>query len=152
NFSAEYGRNSGSNINVVTRSGSNDFHGSAFEYTRNDNLDANDYFNNSRGVDKARLRFNDFGYSVGGPIQKNKLFFFAGEEWKKIRRFTTPALRTLPTSAMLHGDFSGITPVTRAPRTGQPFPGNVIPTSRITPDGRAIANIYGKMQGQATSF
>jgi hypothetical protein len=152
NFSAEYGRNSGGNINVVTRSGTNDFHGSAFEYHRNDNLDANDYFNNSRGVDKARLRFNDFGYSVGGPIQKNKLFFFAGEEWKKIRRFTTPALRTLPTTAMLNGDFSGISTVIRDPRTGQPFPGNVIPTSRITPDGRAIANIYGKMQGQATSF
>src|SRR5258706_952395 len=95
NFSAEYGRNSGSNINVVTRSGSNDFHGSAFEYHRNDGLDANDYFNTSRGVDKAHLRFNDFGYSLGGPIQKNKLFFFMGEEWKKIRRFTSPPLRTL---------------------------------------------------------
>src|SRR5712692_2733154 len=71
NFSAEYGRNSGGNINVVTRSGTNDFHGSAFEYHRNNGLDANDYFNNSRGVDKARLRFNDFGYSLGGPIQKN---------------------------------------------------------------------------------
>ena len=151
NFSAEYGRNSGSNINVVTRSGSNDFHGSAFEYHRNDNLDANDYFNNSRGVGKARLRFNDFGYSLGGPIQKNKLFFFAGEEWKKIRRFTTPALRTLPTAAMRSGDFSGISTVIRDPLTGQPFPGNVIPASRITPDVRAIAGIYTKMAGQASS-
>src|SRR4029077_21144286 len=152
NFSAEYGRNSGSNINVVTRSGSNDFHGSAFEYTRNDNLDANDYFNNSRGVDKARLRFNDFGYSVGGPIQKSKLFFFVGEEWKKIRRFSTPALRTLPTSAMRNGNFSALTTVIKDPLTGQPFPGNIIPASRITSDGRAIANLYGQMAGLASSY
>jgi hypothetical protein len=152
NFSAEYGRNSGSNINVVTRSGTNDFHGSAFEYHRNNGLDANDYFNNSRGVAKSRLRFNDFGYSIGGPIQKNKLFFFAGEEWKKIRRSTTPALRTLPTRAMLSGDFSGISTVIRDPRTGLPFPGNVIPADRITSDGRAIAGVYGKMQGLASSY
>src|SRR5712691_7573270 len=152
NFSAEYGRNSGSNINVVTRSGSNDFHGSAFEYHRNNGLDANDYFNNSRGVDKARLRFNDFGYSLGGPIQKNKLFFFVGDEWKKVRRFTSPTLRTMPTSAMLRGDFSGISTVIRDPLTGQPFPGNIIPSSRITPDGRAIAALYGKMDGLAQSF
>src|SRR5436309_5491279 len=145
NFSAEYGRNSGANINVVTRSGSNDFKGSAFEYGRNDNLDANDFFSNSRGVDKARLRYNDFGWSLGGPIQKNKLFFFAGEEWKKIRRFTTPALRTLPTTAMRNGDFSGITAVVRDPLTGLPFPGNGIPANRITPDGRAIANVCTRM-------
>src|SRR5439155_26016078 len=152
NFSAEYGRNSGANINVVTRSGSNDFKGSAFEYGRNDNLDANDFFNNSRGVAKSRLRYNDFGWSLGGPIQKNKLFFFAGEEWKKIRRFTTPALRTLPTRAMRHGDVSGITTVLRDPVTGQPFPGNVIPASRITPDGRAIANVYTAAEATANSY
>src|SRR6266850_868917 len=152
NFSAEYGRNSGANINVVTRSGSNDFSGSAYEYHRNDGLDGNDFFSNARGVDKARLRYNDFGWSLGGPIQKNKLFFFAGEEWKKIRRFTTPALRTLPTRAMRNGDFSGITTVIRDPRTGQPFPGNVIPASRITPDGRAIAGLYTAMDENANSY
>src|SRR5712691_9617122 len=152
NFSAEYGRNSGFNINVVTRSGTNDFHGSAFEYHRNNGLDANDYFNNSRGVDKSRLRFNDFGYSVGGPIQKDKLFFFAGEEWKKIRRSTTPALRTLPTQAMRQGNFSALTTPLRDPLTGQPFPGNVIPASRITPDGRAIANVYSATQEVASSY
>ncbi|PYQ16313.1 MAG: TonB-dependent receptor, partial [Acidobacteria bacterium] len=152
NFSAEYGRNSGANINVVTRSGSNDFKGSAFEYGRNDNLDANDFFNNSRGVAKSRLRYNDFGWSLGGPIQKNKLFFFAGEEWKKIRRFTTPALRTLPTRAMRNGDFSALSTLIRDPLTGQPFPGNVIPAGRITPDGRAIANVYTAMEQIASSY
>ena len=151
NFSAEYGRNSGAAINVVTRAGTNDFKGSLFEYTRNNALDANDYFNNSRGVAKARLRYNDFGYSLGGPIQKNKLFFFVGEEWKKIRRFTTPALRTLPTRAMRNGDFSGISTVIKDPLTGLPFAGNIIPASRITPDGRAIANLYTRMDQFASS-
>jgi hypothetical protein len=152
NFSAEYGRNSGANINVVTRSGSNDFRGSAYEYHRNDGLDANDYFSKNRGVEKARLRYNDFGWSLGGPIQKNKLFFFAGEEWKRIRRFTSPALRTLPTRAMRAGDFSGLSTVIRDPLTGQPFPGNMIPADRISPDGRAIANLYTRMEGLARSY
>jgi len=152
NFSAEYGRNSGAAVNVVTRAGTNDFRGSLFEYNRNDRFDANDYFNNSRGVPKSRLRFNDFGWSLGGPVQKNKLFFFAGEEWKKIRRFTPPALRTLPTRAMLDGDFSGLSTVIRDPLTGLPFPGNFIPSSRITPDGRAIANLYRRMAQTASSY
>jgi hypothetical protein len=152
NFSAEYGRNSGANINVVTRSGSNDFKGSLYEYHRNDGLDANDFFSNARGVAKPRLRYNDFGWSLGGPIQKNKIFFFAGEEWKRIRRFTSPTFRTLPTSAMRNGNFSGIPTAIRDPLTGQPFPGNVIPQSRITPDGRAIANVYSQMAGLAASY
>jgi hypothetical protein len=152
NFSAEYGRNSGAAINVVTRTGSNDFKGSLYEYHRNDKLDGNDFFNNARRVKKARLRYNDFGWSLGGPIQKNKLFFFAGEEWKKIRRFTAPTLRTLPTRAMRAGDFSAISTVLRDPRTGQPFPGNIIPADRITPDGRAIANVYNFGEQNAASY
>jgi hypothetical protein len=152
NFSAEYGRNSGANINVVTRGGSNDFHGSAYEYHRNEGLDANNYFNNARGVERSPLKYNDFGWSLGGPIRKNKLFFFAGQEWKLIRRQSTPNLRTLPTRAMRNGDFSGISTVIRDPLTGQPFPGNRIPANRITPDGRAIANLYTTMEGLASSY
>jgi hypothetical protein len=69
----------------VTRSGGDGFHGSAFEYLRNDKLDARNFFAPVRPA----LRFNDFGYSVGGPIIKNKLFFFGGQEWKKIRRLAS---------------------------------------------------------------
>src|SRR5262249_45409434 len=138
NFSSEYGRNSGAAINVVTRSGSNAFHGSGFEYGRRDTLDANDYFANAAGVAKAKLAYNNYGWSFGGPIAKGKLFFFGGEEWKKIRRQTSPTFRTVPSSAMLAGDFSAISTVIRDPLTGQPFPGNIIPSSRITADGRAI--------------
>jgi hypothetical protein len=152
NFSAEYGRNSGANINVVTRSGSNAFHGSAYEYHRNEGLDSKDYFSEARGVDKAPLDYNNFGWSLGGPIRKNNLFFFAGQEWKRIRRFTNLALRTVPTRAMRAGDFSAISTPIIDPLTGQPFPGNIIPSGRITPDGRAIAGVYAAAEELATSY
>jgi hypothetical protein len=152
NFSAEYGRNSGAAINVITRSGGNQFKGSLFEYNRNESFDANDYFANSRNVARSPLDYNDFGWSLGGPISKNKLFFFAGQEWKVIRRLTAPALRTMPTRAMLDGDFSGITTVIRDPDTGLQFPGNRIPANRITADGKAFANVYRAMIGVAQSY
>jgi hypothetical protein len=152
NFSAEYGRNSGAAVNIVTRSGSNQFHGSAFEYLRNEQLDANNYFNNSRNVPRSDLKYNNFGATLGGPIFKDKLFFFAGIEWKQIDRYTTPSLQTLPTTAMRNGDFSHLTTPLRDPVTGQPFEGNRIPASRITPDGQAIAAMYTKMSGIANSY
>src|SRR5262245_1278333 len=72
NFSAEYGRNSGASINVVTRNGENKFHGSAFEFLRNEKLDANNFFNNARDLKRPALRYNNFGFSFGGPIIKDK--------------------------------------------------------------------------------
>jgi hypothetical protein len=180
NFSAEYGRNSGAQVNVVTKSGGNDFHGSAFEFVRNDALDAR----NSFAPIRPPLHYNDFGYSIGGPIKKDKLFFFGGQEWKKIRRLANPVVRTVPTLAELNGDFSfrlrgpdgtvgnaddGVlkdptsTKACTAPTiTGgvvtKPavrdgcFPGNIIPSSRITSNGQAIANVYRTMIGLATSY
>jgi hypothetical protein len=108
NFSSEYGRNSGASINVVTRSGGNQFHGSVFEFLRNDKLDANNFFNKARAVEipKPSLRYNNFGWSFGGPIIKDKFFFFGGMEWKKIRRFTASTGRSIPTRADRNGDFS----------------------------------------------
>jgi hypothetical protein len=152
NFSAEYGRNSGAAINVVTRTGTNELHGSAFEYLRNDSLDANSTFNNARNVAKPHLKYNDFGGALGGPIQKDKLFFFVGVEWKQIDRFTSPSPQTLPDSRMRSGDFSELSTAIKDPLTGQPFPGNVIPAGRITPDGQAIANLYAKMSTVAQSY
>ena len=101
NFSAEYGRNSGAQVSLVTRSGGNDFHGSAFEFIRNDKLDARPFFAPVRPT----LRFNNFGYSIGGPIIKDKLFFFGGQEWKYIRRLSNPQRRTVPSLAELDGNF-----------------------------------------------
>src|SRR5262249_606540 len=105
NFSAEHGRKSGASINVVTKSGTNKFHGSAWEYLRNDALDANRFTNNSRNLPKPVLRYNNFGWNTGGPIIKNKFFFFGGMEWKYIRRAEEFRAR-LPTRAERSGDFS----------------------------------------------
>ena len=102
NFSAEYGRNSGAQVSLVTRSGGNDFHGSAFEFIRNDKLDARSFFAPVRPT----LRFNNFGFSLGGPIVKDKLFFFGGQEWKYIRRLSTAQRRNVPSLAELGGNFS----------------------------------------------
>ena len=85
NFSAEYGRASGGVINVVTKSGTNDFHGSLFEFNRLSAYTSNDYDSNANGVPKARYARNQFGYSIGGPIIKNKLFFFSTTEWTRVR-------------------------------------------------------------------
>jgi len=181
NFSAEYGRNSGAAINVVTRSGGEQYHGSVFEFFRNDKLDAANFFTpiNNGVKKKGKLRFNDGGWTVGGPILKGKLFFFAGQEFKYISQSTAPALFTLPSFAELGGDFSkrlagvdgivgtaddgvlkdptSILPCTAATatvpavRTGC-FPGNIIPTGRLTTDGKAIASVYRTMAGIATGF
>ena len=152
NFSAEYGRNSGAAINVVTRSGTNKLAGSAFEYMRRDEWDTNDWFNSKRGVKKADLTYDNPGFSLGGPVAKDRIFFFGGVEWKRIRRLAGPNTRTLPTSAMRNGDFSALSTKIIDPLTKQPFAGNVIPLNRITPDGRAIANVYDAMSKAAAQY
>lgn len=146
NFSAEYGRTAGPAFNVVTRNGTNEFHGSAFENLRNDKLDARNFFS----VQKNQLRFNDFGYSLGGPIKKDKLFFFWGQEWKRLRQQASPSRVTVPTTAMLNGDFSG-QPQLFFPGTKDPIPNNNI-ASLLTVDGKAIANVYRLMENQASAF
>jgi hypothetical protein len=154
NFSAELGRNSGAAINVVTKSGTNRFKGSAFTLMRDDKFDAANYFSPKTAAGtriKGKLDFRDFGGAFGGPIQKGKLFFFGGSEYKRLDRVDGPFRRTMPTTAELRGDFSARAPI-NDPQTGQPFPGNVIPASRITTDGKAIANAYSAMIGRATQF
>jgi len=85
-FAPEYGRTPGAQISVVTKSGTDSFHGTAFEYFRNDKLDANDWFANSNGLARPELRQNDFGGVLGGPIVKNKLFFFGSYEGLRVRQ------------------------------------------------------------------
>src|SRR5271154_784441 len=85
-FAPEYGRTPGAQISVVTKSGTNTFHGTAFEYFRNDKLDANDWFANANGLARPELRQNDFGGVLGGPIVKNKLFFFGSYEGLLVRQ------------------------------------------------------------------
>jgi len=137
NFSADYGRSAGVSFGLLTKNGTNSFHGSLFEYFRNDVLDARNFFS----PDLQELRFNDFGYSLGGPIKRNKLFFFAGEEWKRLRQQTAGTRVTLPSTGELQGIFPS-NHVIDYPGTKTPFPSNTIPQSMITPDGMAIAHVY----------
>ncbi|HEV8129802.1 MAG TPA: carboxypeptidase-like regulatory domain-containing protein [Acidobacteriota bacterium] len=146
-FSAEYGRNSGASINAVTRSGENRYHGDLFEFLRNDKVDARAFFSPV----KAKLRFNDYGWDFGGPIKKDKLFFFAGQEWKVIRRDNSPVRRTLPTRAERRGDFSQRSGNLRFPGTTTNVPNRDI-SSLITPDGKAIAAVYDAMEKVAASY
>ncbi len=85
NFTAEYGRASGGVVNVVTKAGTNDLHGTAYEFNRVSYLAANSFDNNAHGLPKSVFDRNQFGYSVGGPIKKDKLFFFSSTEWIRVR-------------------------------------------------------------------
>jgi hypothetical protein len=143
NFSAEYGRFSGPAFNIITKSGSNRFHGGAFEFFRNNDLDARNFF----AAQKTALRFNNFGYNLGGAIKKEKLFFFVGEEWKRLRQQQNPTRVTVPSSAMLAGDFSAAAQLF-FPGTKNPIPNNNI-ASLMTTDGKAIANVYKVMSAQS---
>ncbi len=145
NFSAEYGRNSGVAFNVVTKNGTNQIHGGLFEIFRNDALDARNFFS----AVKTQLRYNDFGGSFGGPIKKDKLFFFVGQEFKRLRQTQSPTRVTVPDSNFLNGIFTG---TIHNPGGTTPYPNNTLPPSLITPDGRAIANVYRLMSQQASFF
>jgi hypothetical protein len=170
-MSAEYGYTLGGVINLVTKSGSNELHGTLYEFLRNDALDANSWASNRANGRKSPLRYNQYGGSIGGPIHlpkkifgpagydgRDRSFFFYNYEGYK---FTTSmqGFLTVPTEAMRRGDFSGLRngngdliriydpATTRANPTGQgfirdQFPGNVIPTSRLDPVSVNILQFY----------
>ena len=104
NFSAQYGFSPGAVVSIATKSGSNSFHGGVFWFIRNNDLNASDWFSHS--VDM--LKRNQFGFYVGGPIKKDKLFFFANYQGNKMAWSPTNLRTTTPTAAMLNGDFSGL--------------------------------------------
>lgn len=123
--SAEFGGYGGGVIQISTKSGTNQFHGSAYEYLRNTALNANDWFSNNSGLGKVPLHQNQYGANLGGPILRNKLFFFFAWEHEALSS-ATPASYVMPTTAELAGDFSADPQVIYDPNTGQPFPGNSI--------------------------
>ena len=120
-FNAEYGRNAGAVVSVVTRAGSREWRGSGWWFDRDDALEARNRF----AVTKPALDQHQFGGTAGGPIVENKAFVFGYYEGFRNRRGTTDT-RVVPSAAQRAGDFSG-GPAIRDPLTGQPFPGNVIP-------------------------
>jgi hypothetical protein len=149
NYSAEYGRTTGAVVTLGIKSGTNQFHGSLFEFLRNEILDARNFFA-SPTARKPVLRYNQFGAAVGGPIRKDKLFFFSDVEWTR-RRSTSVSTQTVPTLAMRSGDFSADTNVlydpattvvdgTRVSRTA--FPGNIIPANRIDPSAKLLVDYW----------
>jgi len=132
-FSAEYGQGSGI-VSLVSKSGGNELHGSAYEFLRNSELDAANFFDNFFGRAKAPFKQNQYGLTAGGAAIKNKLFFFGN--WESLHSRKSNTLSALvPTPAQLHGDLTGLPSSKGAvidPATGAPFPGNVIPTNRIS--------------------
>jgi hypothetical protein len=158
NYQAEHGRASAGMLRLVTKSGGQQFRGNMFWTLQDDSLNANTWTNNRAGVAKAPSNFNQYGFTLGGPIyvpggfnsDKSKLFFYWGEEWDRIRSVENQ-LAAVPSAAMRNGDFSELlvaNPYTgtarqiRDPLTGLPFPGNVIPRDRISPNGQALLNSY----------
>src|SRR5882762_10506078 len=106
-YGPEYGQAMGAIVNITTKSGTNQFHGGGFYFGRNDALNATDYFNNQNGIKKDKLRRNDFGYDIGGPIKKDKWFFFFSEEWNRELRGAARSAN-VPTVAEKAGDFSEV--------------------------------------------
>ena len=160
-FSAEFGQAQGAVVNLITKGGSNDFHGSFFEFFRNDSLNANNFFLNRAGQPKPQLEYNNFGGNFSGPIVKNRVFFFWSEEWRRERRGQVLSAK-VPTALEKQGIFTG--PLTSAlphipgtchdvpaptpgnpnatTRVCDPFPGNRIPTAQLSPAGLAFVKLF----------
>lgn len=160
-MSAEFGRTGGGIISVISKSGTNDFHGDVFEYMRNDKLNANEYFSNASNKPRPTLRWNQFGASLGGPIMKDKLFFFGNYEGYRERRQDQKTI-TSPTDLERAGDFSDtrtkdgtlitifdpLSTVADPAKPGRyirtPFPNNKISSDRINPVSSAVMEYYPK--------
>lgn len=149
NFSAEYGFRMGAKVIVVTKSGTNELHGSLFEFVRNDKLDGTNFFANRSGARKPTLRRNQFGATLGGPIVKNRLFYFFS--WQTtLERAGRSYTSSVPSLEAKNGNFSrqpgkdGLIydPLTLTKGIRAPFPGMIIPASRFDPVAKRIVDLY----------
>jgi len=136
-YSAEYGRYSGGQVLITTKSGSNDFHGTVYEFLRNSDMDARNFFSPH---DVPAFRRNQFGASNGGRIRKNRTFYFATYEGLRLTDQVT-GLTTVPTLYQEAGNFAGQA-VIKNPLTGTPFPGNLIPSAMINPISAALLSYF----------
>jgi hypothetical protein len=147
NYTAEYGGHAGANVQVQLKSGSNAFHGAAFDYFRDDALDSRNFFAPAPSP-KPQLERQQFGGVVGGPVARNRTFFMFSYEGVRETRQNV-ALTNVLTSAMRRGDFSAESTVIRDPLTGQPFPGNIIPANRLDPLAVSMINQYQPVANQS---
>lgn len=163
NYSPEYGRSSGGQIRIVTKSGTQQFHGAAYDYVRNTLFNANTWSRNSVVSPLTNYvppqQYNQFGYNLSGPFyipgkfntDKTKIFWYWGQEWVRYRYLDTSTL-TVPSMAMRQGDFSellnpgnfyyGKVVAIKDPSTGNPFPGNIIPKAMLSPNGVGILKAF----------
>ena len=146
-YAAEYGRSMGAVVNVTTKSGTNQLHGTAFEFLRNEKLDAKNFFDPADRP-KPPFKRNQYGFSVGGPLYlgpkldlRNRIFWFTDWEATDVRESRT-ATSAVPTLRMRQGDFSELSKAIIDPTTGQQFPGNVIPPSRLDPLAKDLIQLY----------
>jgi Carboxypeptidase regulatory-like domain len=170
NYDAEYGRSSGGQIRIISKSGTETFHGEAYEYVRNTSLNANTWSNNKAGKPTAATHYNQFGYNIGGPFyipnhfntHKDKVFWYWGQEWVRYI-FTDTASWTVPTLKMRAGDFSELlgpnifystAKTISDPATGLPYAGNIIPApgtpgppTAASANGLGILNDYPAPNG-----
>jgi len=143
-LSARYGLHAGGVMNVVTKSGTNEYHGSLFEFLRNGDLNARNFF----APVHDSLKRNQFGGTIGGPVRRDRLFAFFGYQGTRIRTAPPQSISFVPTQAVLGGDFSQIDSASCQsngkartiinPATGQPFPGGIVPVSLFNPQALAI--------------
>lgn len=162
-YGPEYGQAAGSVISIATRGGENKFHGSLFYFGRNDALNATEYFSTRNGLKKDKLRRNDYGGSLGGPIIKDRLFFFFSQEWNKELRGAA-RFGSVPTVAERAGDFRNRRILANGASCSGPVIGNgrpgdllgrngaapnalttidqVIPTSQLSPAGQLVSQLY----------
>jgi len=138
NASAEYGRYTGGIVVAVTRAGTNEFHGTAWEYLRNKALNTKNYF----AQEKPDLKQNQFGFTLGGPLRRNRSFFFGSYQGLRIRETRLFATATPPTAAIRAGNFAGAARLPIDPVTRQPFPNGVIPAGRFDPVAVALLERY----------
>ena len=148
-FSAEFGHAAGAVVNATIKSGTNQLHGTVFEFLRNDKLDANNFFTNAAGQPKPAFRQNQFGAAVGGPIVHNHTFFFGDYQGTRIARAGGSSINDIPPAALRAGDFSKAGVVIYDPdsrRIGptglviaDPLPGNIIPQNQMNASSVAVA-------------
>jgi hypothetical protein len=168
-FDAGDGHTAGALVNVTLKSGTNALKGQGYFYARDEKLSATDFFVNKSGGEKPPLMYNRFGGSGGGPVRRDRTFFFAAAEWL-YDEFPEPGPRTVPTEAQRNGDFSALLaqniiiydPLTARSEGGvvtrSPFPGNIIPANRISPVARQVLHYYpapnqsGDAQGRNNYF
>ncbi|MGH9660317.1 MAG: hypothetical protein ACRD96_17340, partial [Bryobacteraceae bacterium] len=167
NFSAEFGKSAGTVVSATIKSGSNDFHGTLFEFLRNDKVDANNFFTNAAGRPKAKFRQNQFGGALGGRAIRDRTFYFADYEGTRRSTAAGSSILDVPPADFRRGDFSRYGGTIYDPGTrrvgpagtviGDPVPNKQIPAARISPASAAITGLvplpnFGSSDAQSRNF